>query len=175
MRGRTSAEAVNNYRQHVQRLVSCVTHSVVNVAGGYHPGPFPHSLLLNNGQPVGLGGESRLAVQLQQSYLIDPPTARGDLWTVNVVAYAYTLLDADQREVLNYHWHPIGNSRVSTPHLHLEQGAMVGRPEVRDAHLPTGAITIGAFLHLLVQDLSVMPERQDWASILNNDHAPSTA
>ena len=169
MRGRTSAEAVNNYRQHVQGLVSCVTNSVVDVAGGYHPGPNPHSLLLNNGQPVGLGGSSKFGLQLQQSYLIDPPMSRGDMWAVRIIAYAYTLFDADQREVLNYHWHPIGNSRVATPHLHLEQGAMVGRPEVRDAHLPTGPIAIGAFLRLLVQDLSVAPERQDWEPILADE------
>ena len=37
MRGRTSAEAVSNYRQDVQVSVSCVTNSVVDVAGGYHP------------------------------------------------------------------------------------------------------------------------------------------
>ena len=166
MRGRTSAEAVNSYRHHIQALVSCVTNSVVDVAGGYHPGTYPHSLLLNHGQPVALGGASRLRLQLQQSYLIDPPTTRGGLWTVKIVAYAYTILDADHREVLNYHWHPIGNSPILGPHLHLEQGAMVGRPEIRDAHLPTGPIAMGEFLRLLVQDLLVAPERRDWESVL---------
>ena len=175
MRGRTSPEAVNSYRQHVQRLISCVTNAVADVAGGYHPGPHPHSLLLNNGLPVNLGGPSRLRLQLQQGYLIDPPTVRGDLWMVRIIAYAYTLLDADQREVLNYHWHPIGNSRVATPHLHLEQGAMVGRTEVRDAHLPTGPVAVGSFLRLLVQDLSVTPERRDWEAVLADEITPSTA
>ena len=47
----------------------------------------------------------------------DQPEDRGDLWTVKVIAYAYTLLDADKREVLNYHWHPIGSSHVTTSHL----------------------------------------------------------
>ena len=169
MRGRTSAEAVNNYRQHAQRLVSCVSNSVVDVAGGYHPASRPHSLLLNNGQPATLGGESRLGLQLQQSYLIDAPAVRGDLWTVRVIGYAYTLLDADRREVLSYHWHPMGKSPLVTPHLHLEQGALVGRPEVRDAHLPTGAIPVGTFLRFPIQDLQVTPERHDWESILAED------
>ena len=65
MLGRTSAEAVNNYRHHIQSLVSCVTNSVVDVVGGYRPGPYPHSLLLNNGRPVRLGGMSRLGLQVQ--------------------------------------------------------------------------------------------------------------
>ena len=169
MLGRTSAEAVNNYRQHIQSLVSCVTNSVADVAGGYRPGPYPHSLLLNNGRPVRLGGTSRLGLQLQQSYLIDTPTSRNDRWLVRVIAYAYTLFDVEQREVLSYHWHPMGNSPIVTPHLHLEQGAQVGRPEVRDAHLPTGAISVGTLLRFLIQDLLVTPERQDWEPILAED------
>ena len=169
MRGRTPAEAVSNYRQLNQGLVSCVTNFVVDVAGGYHPDPHPHSLLLNHGRPVPLGGESSLGLRLQQGYLIEAPTARGGPWNVRIIAYAYTLLDTDQREVLSYHWHPLGNSPITTAHLHLEQGAMVGRAEVRDAHLPTGPITVGTFLRLLIQELSVTPQRQDWESILEDE------
>ena len=63
----------------------------------------------------------------------------------------------------------MGNSPIVTPHLHLEQGARVGRPEVRDAHLPTGAISVGTLLRFLIQDLLVTPERQDWEPILAED------
>ena len=169
MRGRTSAEAVNSYRQSVQRLISCVTNSVVDVAGGYHPAPRPHSLLLNNGQTVRLGGASRFGFQLQQSYLIEAPETRGELWTVRVVAYAYTLSDSNQREILNYHWHPLGNSRVVTPHLHLEQGALVGLSGIRDSHLPTGPVSIIAFLRFLIEELSVEPVRRDWELLLADE------
>lgn len=160
MRGRTSAEAVNNYVDATNRLVSCVTDSIVSVGGGYHPAASPPLLLtLNNGLPARLRGVSRLALQLQQTYQIAEPDARGDLWTVRVTGYAYAVLDSDQREVLTYHWHPRGNSPIVMTHLHLEQGAMVGRPEVRDAHLPTGPISIGEFLRLLIEELTVEPVR----------------
>ena len=162
MRGRTSAEAVNSYRQGVQSLLSCVTNSVVDVAGGYHPAPRPHSLLLNNGQIAWLRGTARFGFQLQQNYLIEAPEARGDLWAVRIVAYSYTLSDSEQREILSYHWHPLGNSRISRPHLHLEQGALVSRPDIRDSHLPTGPLSINDFLRFLIEELSVEPDRLDW-------------
>ncbi len=169
MRGRISAEAVNNYVDAANRLVSCVTDSIVSVAGGYHPAAVPLILALNNGQPVMLGGASNFRLQLQQTYRIIAPTARGDLWTVQVTGYAYAILDSEQQEVLVYHWHPRGNSPVVMPHLHLERGALVGHPEVRDAHLPTGVISIGVFLRLLIEELLVEPARPDWGAILQDD------
>ena len=72
---------------------------------------------------------------------------------------ANTLYDADQSEVLSYHWHPMSNSPIVTPHL--ERGALVGRSEVREAHLSTGAIPLRAFLRLLIRDLSFEPNRPD--------------
>ncbi len=171
MRGRTSAEAVNNYVDATNRLVSCVTDSIVSVGGGYHPAATPPLLLaLNNGLPARLRGTSRFGLQLQQTYRIVEPATRGNLWTVRVTGYAYAVLDSEQREVLAYHWHPKGNSPVAIPHLHLEQGALVERPEVRDAHLPTGSISVAIFLRFLIDDLSVEPVRPDWESILHDAH-----
>ena len=168
MRGRTSAEAVNNYVSVTNRLVSCVTDSIVSVEGGYHPSASPLTLALNRGQPTRLIGPSRFSLQLQQTYRIIEPSDRGDLWTVGVAGYAYAVLDFEQREVLVYHWHPRDSSPVTGPHLHLEQGALVGRREIRDAHLPTGDIPLGQFLQLLIEGLSVQPNRTDWVSILDD-------
>lgn len=173
MRGRTPAEAVNNYVDAANRLVSCATDSIVSVDGGYHTAATPLILALNNGIVVGLRGASSFGLQLQQTYEIVEPSAQGDLWTARVTSYAYAVLDANQQEVLTYHWHPRGNSPVVMPHLHLEQGAMVGRPEVRNAHLPTGPISIGEFLGLLIEELTVEPVRSDWESILHGE--PFTA
>ena len=169
MRGRTSAEAVNGYVDSANRVVSCVTSSVVSVGGGYHPAATPLILALNNGHPVELGGPSQFRLQLQQTYRIMEPVARDGLWDIMVTSYAYAVLDSEQREVLVYHWHPRSNSPVVMPHLHLERGALVGRPEVRDAHLPTGTISIALLLRLLIEDLLVEPIRKDWESILPND------
>ena len=164
--GRNPAEAVGDYRHCIQRMVSCVTNSVVDVAGGYHPSEFPHRLTMNGGLPVPLGGPSRFMFGLQQNYRIIESGPLGAPWRVNVVGYDYIIYDREQREVLLYHWHPRGNSPVVIPHLHLEQGAGVIRDEVRDAHLPTGDVSLNAILRVLIEEMGVNSRRSDWESIL---------
>ena len=164
--GRSAAEAVNNYLSGIQRLVSCVTDSVIDVGGGYHISTVPHTLAVNGGDPIALRGSSRLMFSLQQDYrIVETGTPRRP-YRVEIAAYNYAIYDSDIREILIYHWHPHGNSPVVTPHLHLNQGAQIGRPEIREAHLPTGEVSLVAFLRLLVVDLGVQPRRQDWDTIL---------
>ena len=168
--GRSAAEAVNNYRRGIQRLVSCVTDSVVDVAGGYHISAVPHTLAVNGGDPIPLRGSSRLMVSLQQTYRIvesDPPRKTH---RVEVAAYNYAIYDSEIREILVYHWHPHGRSAISTPHLHLQQGAQVGRSEVQGAHLPTGSVLLTSFLRLLIVDLGVQARRSEWNAILVDVH-----
>ena len=112
-----------------------------------------------------LSGPSRLQLALRQ-YFVTVASAQGSTWQIEVSSYFYELLDSDGREILAYHWHPRGNSPVATPHLHLEQGAQVGRPEVRDAHLPTGEVSLNAILRVLIDEMGVRPVRSDWDSIL---------
>jgi len=164
--GRSPAEAVNYYRHNIQRMVSCVTTSVVDVAGGYYPSPVPHRLTMNNGFPVALDGMSRFRLELHQYYRIVETGRPVASWMVDVVGYYYAIHDSEEREVLLYHWHPRGNSPVATPHLHLEQGAQVGRAEIRDAHLPTGDVSMEAILRVLIEEMGVQPLRSDWELIL---------
>ena len=164
--GRSAAEAVNDYRHSIQRLVSCVTDSVMDVAGGYYISPIPHTLAMNGGQPTALGGPSRFMLALQQNYRIVESGPSEDTYRVEIAGYNYVVYDSERREVLIYHWHPRGNSSITTPHLHLKQGVQVGLPEVRDAHLPTGYIPLISFLRLLIVDLGAQPRRPDWDTIL---------
>ena len=161
---RASYEAVDNYITNLQKLLSCVTRSVIN-AEIYQPAPAPHFLTINDGEPVLLSGPSRLQLALRQ-YFVTVDSAQSSAWQIQVSSYFYELLDSDGREVLAYHWHPRGNSPVATPHLHLEQGARVGRPEVRDAHLPTGDVSLNAILRVLIEEMDVRPLRPDWESVL---------
>ena len=163
--GRTPAEAVAKYQSGIQRLLSCVSNSVVSVAGGYYPSSVPHSLIAESGL---LRGASRLMLTLEQYYRIaEPPSSRTAPWQVEIVGYDYAVYDSDEREILLYHWHPHGGSPIALPHLHLGSGAQVGRREVRDAHLPTGHIPLSALLRLLIVEMGVQPRRQDWDTILS--------
>lgn len=164
--GSSAAEAVVNYKDGIQRAVSCVTASVVDVAGGYHPSPIPHRLTMNRGLPVALGGQSQLMLRLQQHYRVDETGGAGGHWRVAVLEYYYSVHDAEEREVLLYHFHPRGSSSIMTPHLHLGPGAQVERIEIRDTHLPTGIVSLNAVLRVLIEEMGVRPLRSDWESIL---------
>lgn len=121
---------------------------------------------MSGAQPTSLGGESRLMLRLQQYYRV-AESGRPDVsYQVEIAGYNYVIYDSERREVLIYHWHPGGNSPVEMPHLHLKQGAQVRRPELQDAHFPTGYIPLVDFIRLLITDLDVQPRRPDWDSIL---------
>ncbi len=174
MVSRTPAEAVNSYIESIQLAISCITYSVVTVRGGYYPSDRPHTLSLNDGSPVRLGGISRLRLLIEQQYRVlqlDTPTG---LWTVDVVNYQYAVFDTNDREVLAYHWHPVGQSPVVTPHLHIGHGAMAGRPEIGNAHLPTGHVSTIEILRMLIRDFAVVPRRRDWESVLDEALDPTT-
>lgn len=36
-------------------------------------------------------------------------------FAVVTTAYSYRILDLDERELLAFHWHPVGRSNVTTP------------------------------------------------------------
>ena len=162
--GRTTHEVEANYLDNLQRLVSCVTPSVVT-AELHQPFPVPHSATINDGDPVLMSGASRLQLAFRQSFIIEE-SEQDSSWRVVVGSYSYEVHDADGSEVLLYHWHPRGNSPVVIPHLHLEQGTGVIREVVRDAHLPTGEVSLNAVLRVLIEEMGVNPRRPDWDSIL---------
>jgi hypothetical protein len=86
---------------------------------------------------------------------------------VRIAGYQYALYDADDREILAYHWHPEGSSHVTAPHLHLGAGAEVGRRDLASALPPTGQITLEDVLRFAITDLGVRPLRRDWSEILH--------
>ncbi len=167
MLGRTPADAVSNYVDSIQRLISCVSDAVISVDGGYYVSDTSHVLRLNQGSPVRLRGMSDLWLTLQQYYHIVEIEGLRVLWAVVVEGYEYTLIDAGGREILTYHWHPRGQSSIAFHHLHIEHGAQVSREELQTAHLPTGYVSVADILRLLIMDFRAHPRRDDWESVLD--------
>ena len=168
MLGRTEAEAVSNYVEMIQRAVSCVSDSVVSVRGGYYVADTSHTLVMNRGNPVRLGGTSALWLSIQQYYRIVGSETPRTPWTVAEVGYRYEVMDADAREILAYHWHPTGQSSFVSQHLHIGHGAMLGREEFQNAHLPTGYVSVADLVRLLVEDFGVTPRHGNWESVLSD-------
>ena len=85
-------------------------------------------------------------------------------WAIHVEGYSHDLFGENEREVLAFHWHPDGRSPIIEPHLHIE--ASIARVDLRKAHVPTGTMTLQAFLGFMSRDLGVEPLRSDWRAIL---------
>ncbi len=102
-----------------------------------------------------------------------------DYFRVRNTAYAYRLVDREQREVLTFHWHPTGISSVTHPHIHLsgrlptlDLGPGSRSVALGDLHIPTGPITLTDIVRLLIVEFGVAPRRPAWAAILEEHPDP---
>lgn len=171
MIGRTPAEAARSFREAVQQAMSCVSAGVVLIdPGGHTASDTPGSLSLSE-NPVRLPGDHRISLGVDYFFRVEGNAELRPLWRVRIVTYFLTLLDADLREIVAYHWHPEGRSHETEPHLHLGAGAGSLRPELSRAHLPTARIAVQDVLRLAVEAFDVRPRRRDWADVLARTRA----
>lgn len=95
-----------------------------------------------------------------------------------VTMYMYAVKDLNDRELFTYHWHPVGLSRVRTPHLHYSSATPISLPNRRgsssvieldmsNAHFPTHRIELAELVRFLIRDFGVAPRRQDWERVLD--------
>lgn len=101
---------------------------------GYQPALEPHVAALNRGAPAPLQGPLPLRLQATLLYTI----LRGQdtvLRRVQTVGYIYGIRGPKDAELLAYHWHPTGRSRVTWPHLHVN--GVFPPPLFPRTHLPT--------------------------------------
>jgi len=96
-------------------------------------------------------------------------------WNARIRMYSMTLLDAHNRELLTYHWHPgtffLGPNH---PHIHVSaaldaQVDAVTRREIEldKLHLVTGIVSLAAFVRMLIAEFGVAPLRHDWRETLD--------
>lgn len=105
--------------------------------------------------------------------MLDPFEGSRDRYDVRTTGYYYTILDAQGRELLAYHWHPTGPSPVTLPHLHLtsrvrpiELAPNEALIPLAEMHLPTGLVTLADVVWLLIIEFGMEPRRADWANVL---------
>lgn len=170
MAGKNVNKAVNNYRNPLKEIVGCVTDPILlsSEGGGYHVGE-EYSLALRGGDSVHLGGEANIAISIIQ-YFRPVRDDRKDYgpFKVSTTAYYYTIEDENDHEILVYHWHPTApKSKTPYPHMQLEYGAKVGRQELPGEHIPTGRVSLEAFIRLLLEVFKVPEQKADWRDVLS--------
>jgi hypothetical protein len=150
-------------RETLQRALSCVTAGVLVV----HGDAIEVRLSLTSRLARSRGDEP-IVLQLRHAFmLVNEATQQpGHRWRARLTGYQYSLEGADVREIVAYHWHPAGRSRVVLPHLHLGAGAGALRPELVKGHLPSGLVTPIAVLRLALEQFAVRARRADWSDVL---------
>lgn len=167
MPGRTPEEATQNFIDPLQRAVSCVTNAVFRTTG-YYQRLEPHALTL---RPMYAAlqvptGEQALALRVTLHFRhAQAPGSLGP-WRISTAGYWYTLSDAQEHELISYHWHPNALGEVSYPHLHFGPLALVGHPQLARSHAPTGRVPLEDVLRFAIGDLGVHPRRTDWDAVL---------
>lgn len=92
------------------------------------------------------------------------------------MSYESRLLDREEREILAFHWHPVGLSHVTDPHLHLASRLIpldMGRDQdplaLAGIHIPTGFVTLEDVVRLLITEIGIRPRRTDWGDLLREN------
>jgi hypothetical protein len=149
----------------LQRVVSAVSDGVLRPAGPLVDGGEITIYVAGTGTAllrIKDGGRLLLSVE-HQGRIVRGETGRRT-FRVRTTGYNYRFLTAEGDEILSYHWHPIGESSVKHPHLHIWSD--VRGLDLSDAHFPTPRVSLKRMLLQAVEELGVETERSDWETIL---------
>jgi hypothetical protein len=179
MPSKTRRVAVDAVRERLAAIAGCVTDRPVVVGGSLAPAHPPEFSFRPLGLPTRLRGRLQdrgLHFHMAIGFLIGQYE---NGYIARQVDYQHYLLDADQREILAYHWHPTGVSPVTWPHLHLsgrlaplDAGRGQALITIGGMHLPTGHVTLADVVRLLITEFDIRPRRADWAGVLETNHDP---
>lgn len=169
MAGDTPYQAFENFRDPLQKAISCVSKEAHVWAligtNGYRPGE-DHTLVPKTGDPVRLRGQNELDLVSQIWYRVNATEGDRGPWKVETLAYSHGLETADAQEVIAYQWHPGQGSRITYPHMHLGSGIGADLGILEKVHIPTGRVALEDVLRFAITELGVEPQRDDWEETL---------
>jgi hypothetical protein len=159
----SAAEAAEGQRARIAQALSCLTRSHVISSGLHLPAVQPRAVVLSDGDAVALRGNAGLTLSVAEHFSLAQVT---DGWSTVRTAYFIELGQRGGDELLAFHWHPVGASRVRTPHLHVGAEVRIGSRWLPKVHVPTGAVALQDVLTLCIEELEVEPIRDDWRVVL---------
>lgn len=176
MPGKTPYEAYNAFVNPLSEALACVATAKATTG---HDGKTAlgkvHNLHLtgtNNDGFVRLKGEPRLELRSRFAYsIIEDPQPAGR-YRCTTRRYAHALQTLDGREVIVYHWHPGGSSKVDHPHIHI--GSFLLRPDAvlrRGHHIYSGRVTFESVVRFAIE-LGAEPFYDDWDQRLAASEGP---
>lgn len=172
--GKTPYEAYDNFRDSLQKAISCVNreaHLWALSSNGYSPGQ-DHAIAPNRGELVKLSGEQDISLTAFFAYRVESIDGEHGPWRVRTTAYLHALEDdSSHQEIIAYHWHPKQGSAFNFPHLHIERGIGADLGEIHKYHIPTGRVALEGILRLAINEFGVKERRADWREVIDETQA----
>lgn len=163
MPGDSPREAFDAFIGPLQRAVSCLGPAKISVpSGGKDVVGHTWAWTLN-----GVAGMSRQGMHFEaQMHYEIIQDARPDYgpYRITTRAYRYRLAAAGH-DLVRFHWHPVGRSLVTGPHLHLSLAMRDPARDPLDMHLPTPRFTFEAAIEWAIE-MGWPPANSDYESIL---------
>jgi len=167
--------AIDGRIERLQALVGCITHARLLRQRRPREVAVDPVLSVRGARISGVGGVSGLSLDVTI-------TLRGGLGQrddaprrVVAAAYTYALRDRNGTELLAYHWHP-GDDFLGPddPHVHVSAALRPALPNGDRAvlpldmlHLATGAVSLTAFVRMLIEEFGARPLADDWRDRLD--------
>lgn len=171
MAGRTPSQAARNFVEPLQLAVSCVSKAVLRQRNEILPGSDTRGLAVAGDRAIRLSGQTPYSLDLSfQFRVVEDETPGWGPYRVTTLAYIYEFLDADEKRVLGFHWHPEISPQYG-PHLHLGAGLGLERSPALKYHVPTGRLCLEEILRFLISQFHVRTIKGDWKEILARGQA----
>lgn len=176
MPGKSPYEAFQNFVDPFKRAIACVAVTKISHSpDGNSKMDTPHGLYVQtrDGGPIKLDGPAglELRARLQYKIIADEREDYGPI-RCTTLKYAYELRSSSGTSVLDYHWHPGGESHEESPHLHLGSTQLSEDAVLRSGHhILTGRISLEAVVRMAIE-LGARPKFDDWDDRLTLAEAP---
>lgn len=163
---RTARAALSEHLRMMQIEASCVCRAVWRPGVPVQGQPGVTWLELTGPTGIAIGRPAR--VKLRASQLVATAPDQSDrAFDATVSGYRYELDGVDGSELIAFHWHPAGRSRITRPHIHLSMVRGADSRLLGAGHVPSGIVQFADVVRFIIVELGVQPTRADWRTILD--------
>jgi hypothetical protein len=165
---RTPQEAIHELLEHFKVVVGCITEEGFVSRCGRHLRDDLTANFQDYFTILDRRNDEPLKLEVRHRYTVLQVEGDRGLWSTHTTEYIYEVSAESDGLIAAWHWHP-GSGRPGDeahwPHLHA-----YGDREtltLHKLHLPTGRVSLEALVRFLIEDLSVVPRRDDWRTVLS--------
>jgi hypothetical protein len=172
---RNASAAQQRYLHYLQRSLSCLTDAIW-VVGTPPDARGDDRALTVSEEPIRLRHEegSPLLLYASQRFdVIEDERFPGE-WKARTHGYVYSTSvetpdeDEGAQELLAWHWHPLTTPDRQQPHLHVRMDHPFLGVTLSRLHIPSGRVAFEEIVRLLITELHVQTNRDDWHEVLTD-------